>query len=97
MVFSKRFPKQVDGSTYPKWIEVSLTPEEEQDVENKARANNATLFKQCIEDAEKIAIDRNLKSYQTDIISIAKALFEKRVSHVVYLKERKCKEKFDST
>jgi hypothetical protein len=95
MVYSKRFPKVVEGSVYPKWVEITLSEDEERDIEHHSKEEHAKLFKECIEDAEKIAIDRNLKPYQTDIISIASRLFDKRSSHVVYMKERKCKEKFD--
>jgi hypothetical protein len=97
MVFSKRFPRATEGSVYPKWVEISLTEEEEKEIEQVAREENAKLFRECIEDSEKIVAERNLKTYQTDIISIASSLFDKRASHVVYLKERKCKEKFDSS
>lgn len=97
MGFSKRFPKPVEGSVYPKWVEISLSKEEEEKVERHAAEEHVKLFMACIEDAEKIAIERNLKPYQTDIISIASALFDKRVSHVVYMKERKCREKFEAS
>jgi len=50
-----------------------MTSEEE-------RKQQIELFKQCIEDAEKIIAERNLKGYQTDIISIATSLFEKRTN-----------------
>lgn len=96
MAFSKRFPKS-DGSAYPRWIEVSLTDEEEMAIERKAREENLKLFTESIEDAEKVAIERNLKPYQTDVVAIAVALFDKRASHVVYHKEAKCKEKFDAS
>ena len=89
MVFSKRFPKQTEGSVYPKWIEVSLTDEEEKQVEQQAREVHVNLFKECVEDAKKIA--------EFDIIGIASSLFEKRASHIVFLKEKKCKEKFDAS
>jgi len=95
MVFSKRFPKQTEGSTYPKWVEVKLTDEEEKEVEHHAKEDHIKLFKECIEDAEKIAIDRNLKAYQTDIITMASSLFDKRASHLVFMKENKAKKKFD--
>ncbi|MBS3132703.1 hypothetical protein J4470_01060 [Candidatus Woesearchaeota archaeon] len=97
MVFSKRFPKATGGSVYPKWVEISLTEEEEKEIERTAREGHAKLFDECIEDARKIVAERNLKTYQTDIISIASNLFDKRASHVVYSKERKCKEKFDAS
>ena len=96
MVFSKRFPKSTDGS-YPKWVDVALSEEEEIHVEQSATKENIQLFKDCIEDAKKLIDEKGLKPYQTDIISVASALFEKRSSHVVYHKERKTKDKFDST
>ncbi len=96
MTFYKRFPKRTEGSVYPKWVEVSLSDEEEREVELKARDEQIKLFKECIEDAERIAIDRNLRASQSDITSIALGLFDKRVSHVVYLKEKRCREKFDA-
>ena len=92
MGFSKRFPKATEGSVYPKWVEVRLTDEEEKQVEQQAREQHVNLFKECVEDAEKIS----LGSERSDIISIASTLFDKRSSHVVYMKERKCREKFDS-
>ena len=52
-------------------------------------------MKECIEDAQKIVKEKNLKSFQNDMINIAISLFEKRASHVVYWKENLCKEKFD--
>ena len=47
------------------------------------------------EDAKAIMQEKGLRDYQTDLISIATALFEKRASHVIYHKESKAKEKFD--
>ncbi len=96
MAFYKRFPKRTEGSVYPKWVEVSLSDEEEREIEQKARQEQIKLFKECVEDAQKVAVERNLKLYQTDIIMMASELFDKRASHVVYLKERKCREKFDA-
>ena len=95
MAFSKAFPKYVQGSNYPKWEEVYLTEEEETLVEQKARLENVKLFKDCLDDAMNIVETKKLKHYQTDLISIAIALFEKRSSHNVYWKENKAKEKFD--
>ena len=95
MSFAKRFPKPVEGSVYPKWEEVRLSEAEEQEVEESARAANIQLFKQCIEDAQKTCIEKNLKLYQTDIIKIASELFNKRASHSIYWKERRTKEKFE--
>ena len=96
MAFSKSFPKTVEGISYPKWVEVYLSSDEEKQIESKTRTENFELMKECISDAKKIALEQNLNNYQSDIISIAISLFEKRSSHVVYAKERHCKDKFDS-
>ncbi len=96
MAFYKRFPKRVEGSVYPKWVEISLSDEEEKEVEQEARQEQIKLFKECVVDAQKVAVERNLKLYQTDIVTMASELFDKRASHVVYLKEKKCREKLDT-
>jgi DNA helicase TIP49 (TBP-interacting protein) len=93
MVFSKSFPKNKDK--FPVWEEIKLSDEEEMKIEEKAKEENSKLIKECIEDAKKIMKEKNLKEYQSDLISIAKILFEKRASHSVYWKENKAKERFD--
>lgn len=95
MPFSKSFPRTTEGSNYPKWEEVSISDEEERLEEQKAREENLNLMKECIEDAKNIAQEKQLKPFQTDLVNIAIALFEKRASHSVYWKERKAKDKFD--
>jgi len=95
MTFSKTFPKSSDKSVYPKWIEVFLTEAEEKEQEALARTENIKIMKECIEDAKEIVKEKNLKDFQTNMISIAIALFEKRASHDVFWKESKAKEKFD--
>jgi len=95
MAFSKRYPKHVEGSSYPKWVEVALSDAEEREVEAKARTENIRIFKECVIDAKQIVEESKLA--EKDIVNIARELFDKRASHVVYLKESKTKEKFDST
>lgn len=95
MAFSKSFPKTSGKSSYPVWEEVFLTESEEQLEEAKARDANVKLLKECIEDAKHIISDGKLKPFQTDLVSMAIALFEKRASHVIYHKESRAKEKFD--
>lgn len=95
MPFSKSFPRQSKTSTYPQWEEVTLTDAEEKLEENKSRTENIKLMKECIDDAKSLMQEKGLKDYQTDLINIAVALFEKRASHVIYWKESKAKEKFD--
>ena len=60
-----------------------------------AGTENLKIMDQCIEDAKLVIQRKNLKAYQTDLINIARALFEKRASHSIYFKERRAKEKFD--
>ncbi len=95
MVFSKSFPKQSKTSTYPQWEEITLTEEEEKAEEQKSRVENIKLFKECINDAKSILIEKGLNESGSDIINVAIALFEKRASHEIYWKENKAKEKFD--
>ena len=95
MPFSKSFPKHSKTSTYPQWEEIALSAEEEKEIEQKSRKENIRLFKECIEDAKSIIKEKGLKDYQTDLITIARSLFEKRSSHEIYWKENKAKEKFD--
>jgi hypothetical protein len=95
MAFSKRFPRQIEGSNYPEWVEVFLSEKEEKVVERECRQENVLLMEECIEDAKNIVKARNMKYFQSDIVNIAISLFEKRASHSIYWKESKAKEKFD--
>jgi len=95
MPFSKSFPKTSKTSAYPQWEEVTLTEEEEKALEQQSRQENIKLFKECIEDAKSIVIEKGLNESNAEIINAAVALFEKRASHEVYWKENKAKEKFD--
>ncbi|MBS1267022.1 MAG: hypothetical protein MAG795_00993 [Candidatus Woesearchaeota archaeon] len=95
MGFSKSFPRTVKGTTYPVWEEVYLTQEEEEKEEKKARKDNIRIMKECIDDSKELFGKKELKQYQTDLINVAIALFEKRASHTVYWKESRAKEKFD--
>jgi hypothetical protein len=95
MAFSKSFPRTVKGSNYPIWAEIFLPEQEEREQEQLSRKENIILIKQCLEDAKSILKDSSLKDFQTNLISLAIALFDKRASHTVYWKENKAKEKFD--
>jgi hypothetical protein len=93
MAFSKAFPRRSDKSVFPKWEDVELDEAEEKEIEEKARQENIRLFKQCLDDANKIIRERGLKPFQNDLVKIAITLFEKQSSHTVYWKERSAKEK----
>ena len=97
MPYSKSFPKRSKKSVYPNWEEIFLTEAEEKLEELKAKTENISLLKECIEDAKKIFQEKNLKPFQTDMINMAIALFEKRASHSIYYKEKRAKEKFDNS
>lgn len=97
MTFNKSFPHTTDKSVYPKWVEITLSDEEETTQENQARKDNINKMKECIDDAKIIMESKRLKPYQTDMINIAITLFDKRGSHEVYYKESKAKEIFDDT
>jgi len=95
MGFSKAFPKTVRGTSYPQWEEIFLTDAEESDADEQTRQENIILMKECLKDAEAMISEFGLKRFQTSLLQIAIALFEKRASHVVYHKENRAKEKFD--
>lgn len=95
MAFTKSFPKRSDKSVYPRWEDITLSDEEEKNIEEKASKENIKILSQCIDDARKIFIDKSLKEYQTNVISVAVALFEKRASHAVYWKEKELREIFE--
>ncbi len=95
MTFTKSFPKEVPGSRLPEWIEITLSDAEETAVEAIAREQHMLLMKECLTDAQQIVQDKTLKDYQTNIVQIAQALFDKRASHVVWHKEERAREKFE--
>lgn len=95
MGFSKTFPRTAKGSNYPQWEEIYLTGAEEAEVDASARLENIKLMRECIKDAEDIIAENGFKRFQTSLLQIAIALFEKRASHSVYHKENRAKEKFD--
>lgn len=97
MAFSKRFPRDVKGSPYPVWEEVYLSADEERKLEEEQRTENLKIMRECLADAETIVKEQGMREFQTNVVQIAIALFEKRSSHAVYWKEEAAKEKFDKT
>jgi hypothetical protein len=95
MVFSKTFPRNIRGVSSPSWEEVFLTEKEELDEEQKSKADGIKTMKECLKDADKIIIDMGLQRFQSNVVNIALALFEKRASHTVHYKEGRAKDKFD--
>jgi hypothetical protein len=95
MAFSKRFPKDVPGSRFPEWVDVALTDAEEAKVEAEARQEHIREMRSCLADAKQILQDEHLKDYQTNLVRLATALFEKRSSHVVWHKEEAARQKFE--
>ena len=95
MAFSKTFPKTISGSNYPLWEEIFLTKEEENQVEEQCHQENFEILNQCLEEAKTLAIKNGINTDENRT-KLAIALFEKRASHVVFWKESKAKEKFDT-
>jgi hypothetical protein len=96
MVFSKAFARYTKKSTYPIWEEVYLNEKEEKETERKAASKNIATMINCLNNAFSIFEKNKLKPYQSDVIAVAVALFEKRASHEAYFKEEKCREIFDN-
>ncbi|NQU79573.1 hypothetical protein HQ545_07425 [Candidatus Woesearchaeota archaeon] len=95
MVFSKTYPREVQGSNFPRWEEMFLTAQEEREVEQVARQENLFLLRQCIADARNVMKDENMMDMQSHVLSSAMTLFRKRAGHVVHYKEQRCKDKFN--
>lgn len=94
MAYTKSFPTEgLNGQ--PKWQEMVLTDQEERQEEQKARASNMMLLRQCIADSKNLVEQEGLRAYQTDVVRVALNLFQKRASHEVFWKERRCRAKFD--
>lgn len=94
MAFSKTFPKTVPGTNYPVWEEIFLTEEEEKQVENSCKKENFQIMDECLQEAKMLAIKHSMNE-DGNIVQIAKTLFDKKASHVIFWKESKAKEKFD--
>lgn len=93
MAFAKNIPRHIDGAKITKWEEVTLSEKEEEAQEAMARDEHNALMKECIRDAITIFTGSDLKMFQSDMIKVGIALFEKRSSHTVYYKEEKAREK----
>ena len=95
MPFSKTFPKQVPGSNYPVWTEVTLTEDEEKSAAEECKRANFRILDECLQEAKSLAIKHGMNTEENQV-RLAIALFEKRASHEVFWKENKAKEKFTS-
>ena len=68
-------------------------------IHNHTIHHSQTVFRhrkareQAINDAKKILIERNMNEDDSDLLTVAIALFEKRASHSIYWKESAAKEK----
>lgn len=97
MTFTKRFPKDIATSPYPQWIEVTLSDEEERSVEESVRKQHAKLLVRCVQDAKQVAKSSEVHADPAELVSLAKALFDKQASHVVFHKEARAREKFEQS
>ncbi len=93
MVFFKSFARQ-DGK-FTVWEDVTLSLTEEKEVENEAILENVKIMSKCINNAKRLFEREKMDMKQSDIVNVARALFDKRASHTVYAKERLCREKFE--
>lgn len=94
MTYTKSFPKEVNKPAYTKWEEIELSVDEEKEVEELARKRNLAILDRCIKDAKLLIKNNKLKNYQTDIINIARTLFDKQSINTIFLKEEKARKKF---
>jgi hypothetical protein len=94
MVFSKTFPREIEGSNFPRWEEMFLSAQEEREMEQIARQEYLYLIRQCMADARNVLKDESMMDTQSHVLGIALALFKKRSNHAVFYKEDRCKEKF---
>ena len=92
MAFVKRFSGNNEKDV---WREVSLTDDEELLAEEIAFDENLRLMAECIVCAKNIAKSMELKEYQSDIVSVALALFHNVSKTQIMHKEEMCMEKFE--
>ena len=93
MVFTKSFPQDVKGQTV--WTKIVLSPYEEKFVEKSAREEHISLLLEAMRDAKEVIVKSHQEINQQLVTSLALSLFSKRVSHVAYMKEEKCRELFE--
>lgn len=96
MAFTKRLPTERKGSPFARWEEVTLSSDEEREVEEQHRQEDIRLMRECLEDARKIFFEEGLKEFQSNVVDVAVALFNQRSRHVVYWKEERAKKKLDA-
>ena len=95
MSFTKSFPKERPATA---WQEVVLTPHEEQQVASVAYSEHLQLLERCLLDTLEMVRTCGLSEQGivldfSGLCQLSVALFEKSASHVVFFKERACKEK----
>ena len=95
MAFTKCFPRERPATA---WQEVVLTPQEEQQIEAVAYSQNIHLLERCLLDTLELVRTCGLREQGivvdfSGLCQLSVALFEKSASHVVFFKERACKEK----
>jgi hypothetical protein len=95
MSFVKTYPREMPGTNQTRWEEIVLDPQEEKEEEQRARLENIYLLRQCIADARNVMIDEDLGNYNSQVINLAVSMFQKRASHAVFYKEKRCRLKFE--
>ena len=79
------------------WKDVSITPEQEEEVKAETRTLHNALMVQCINDAKEVVRKAFPNGEMSHVLhcNVAVALFEKRASHVQFTREKKAKKVFD--
>ena len=78
------------------WKDISLSIEEEVEVESSEWNLHDTIMRECLTDATKILRSKEVEVTPMTTINLAVALFDKRASHVQYGREAKAREKFET-
>lgn len=90
MSLAKRFPTEVNKEITTKetrWEEYNLTQKEEKLIHNQSVARHKALFAECFSLASKIIEDEGAKPYQTSLVNVAIALFNKHARHEHFMQE----------
>ncbi len=90
MSLAKRFPVEVNREVTKKetqWEEYNLSSEEVRRIYNQSMARHKKLFSACFETAKTLLEEQGAKPYQTSLVNVALALFNKHARHEHYMQE----------
>jgi hypothetical protein len=90
MSLAKRFPVEVNREITKKetqWEECNLSAAEVRRIYNQSMAQHKKLFSACFETAKTLIEEQGAKPYQTSLVNVALALFNKHARHEHYMQE----------